>query len=87
MPYALVVVERPKHGWPGGLDFYAHEMPTDAPENRGIERIEENCWLVDLGTDALVLANLIRLAHEAKLRCHTLFFDQKPAVCISSPSS
>lgn len=83
MPYALVIVEKPKYPWPDGLDFYAREMPNDPDIKEGIWRIEENSWLISLDTDQLALANLIRLSHEEKLRCHTLFFDHKPSVCSS----
>lgn len=79
MPYALVIVEKPKHNWPDGLDFYASEMPNE----EGVKKIEEGSWLVSLDTDQLALANIIRLAHGAKLRCHTLFFDHKPTFCSS----
>ena len=79
MTYALVIVEKPKNGWPDGLDFYAHEMPIE----EGCRRIHENSWLIRLDTDLLSLANLIRLAHEAKLPSSTLFFDDKPAICSS----
>jgi hypothetical protein len=83
MPYALVIVERPTYAWPDGLDFYAREMPSDPDMKEGMRRIEENSWLISLDTNAPALANLIRLSHEAKLRCHTLFFDHKPAFCSS----
>jgi|LakWasMet40_LOW7_FD_contig_123_67_length_2937_multi_4_in_1_out_0_6 hypothetical protein len=76
MPYALVTIEKsaPRDTWPDGLDFYVHELPKD----EGVQQIAESAWLVRLDTDLLALANLVRLAHDAKLPCHSIFFLQKP---------
>lgn len=77
MPYALVTIEnKEQRAWPDGLDFYVHKLPKD----EGVQQIAESAWLVRLDTDLLVLANLVRLAHEARLPYHSIFFLQKPDV-------
>ena len=82
MPYALVIVDKnqSRDAWPEGLDFYAHRLPKE----EGVQKTGEGAWLVNLDTDLLVLAQIVRLAHEAHMPYHAVFFDQKPNVCSSS---
>ena len=82
MPYALVTVENPsRHQWPDGLDFYTRELPSD----EGLKQIAESTWLIRLDTDLLALANIVRLAHEARLPYHAIFFAQKPDLLSFAP--
>ncbi len=75
MPYALVTVEKAsRQPWPDGLDFYTHELPRE----EGVLQIAESAWLIRLDTDLLALANIVRIAHDAKLPYHAIFFAQKP---------
>lgn len=81
MAYALVIVERPKHGWPEALEFYARKLPKTGdpePADQGAIRIAEGSWLVNLDTDLLVLPRIVVAAHEAKMPYHVLVTDQKP---------
>ena len=75
MTYALILVEKPKHGWPEGIDFYAHRLPKE----EGIRQIVEGSWLVNLDTDLIVLAQIVVAAQKAKIPYHATFFDQKPS--------
>ena len=79
MTYALVTIQKPspQTSWPNGLDFYVRLLPKD----EGVRQIAESAWLIRLDTDLLALANLVRLAHEATMPCHALFFDHEPTVC------
>ena len=82
MPYALVTIENTsRRQWPEGLDFYTHEMPKD----EGVQQIAESAWLVNLDTDLLVLANLVRLAYDGKYPYHAIFFPEKPDLLSFAP--
>ena len=75
MTYALITVENPsRQQWPDGLDFYTRLMPKEA----GVQQIAESTWLIRLDTDLLVLANIVRLAHDARLPYHAIFWDRAP---------
>ena len=75
MPYALITVENPsRRPWTTGLSFYTHELSKD----EGVQQIAESAWLVNLDTDLLVLANIVKLAHDGKYPYHAIFFQQKP---------
>ena len=84
MPYALITIEKNNnYAWPDGLDFYTHRLPKD----EGVQQIAESAWLVNLDTDLLVLANLVRLAYEGKFPYHAIFFLEKPALLSFEPKA
>jgi len=85
MSYAIVTVEKssPQMAWPSGLAFYTEDLPND----EGVIQIAESAWLIRLDTDLLALAQIVRLAHEATLIYHAVFFDQKPTVCSTTTTS
>lgn len=76
MTHALITVAKPdgRTAWPDGLDFYTQQLPR----GEGLRQIAESCWLIDIDTDLLALANIVTLAHKAKLPVHAIFFDRKP---------
>jgi hypothetical protein len=76
MTFALIIVNKaaPRATWPGEMFYLVHEMPSDA----GVTRLNEGAWLLDLDTELLTLAGIVKVAHSCDLPIRALFFDQKP---------
>lgn len=75
MTYALILAQKPAHGWPETMFHAIHKMPAD----EGFEILIEGSWLVNLDTHLIFLSGVIEICRKANVVHRIAFFEQKPS--------
>jgi len=60
--------------WLGFLNNCGNKSQT----NEKAQRLSENCWLIPLQSELLILGTLLTEAKRFQLGCRVLFFDEEP---------
>ena len=74
MPYALLIVEKPPHGWPDDM------LPAVRPKEpyEGVTALNESAWLLNLDKALMFLARVVVNCYTHQLRHHVLFLSDEP---------
>lgn len=75
MTYALVIVEKPEHGWPDDM----HRPIRRMPNVEGVSRLNESAWLIHVDIALKFLSGILHICQTHDLVHHVAFFEQKPS--------